>query len=499
MNARYLRIFIAILICICAGCASIQPPSGGKKDVTPPRLLSIIPADSLLNTKVSRIQLRFDEYVTVTDAGKEVQISPILPIAPTVTGMGKKVTVKIADTLLEDNTTYRISFGSAIKDLHEGNVFPRYSYTFSTGGYFDSLQVSGNVIIAATGMVDTGDVYVMLYYASRSDSAIVREKPKYIIKTDRSGNFSLKGLPARKFRIYALKDANSNLIYDGGTELIGFYDGIVQPGDSALKPITLKVFREIDTFAATRANDTASLLKKGRIGSSKNIAKEGLTYTVPLDTADVRKRTFDINLPIILTFNKVFGAIAESRIHLDYDSAGVKMEAPIAVTIDTAAHKNMVRINNPAWLQNTVYTLRLQKGFAKDTAGADVLPSRYTFRTKRDEDYGTLQIHMPTHYAGKQYLLVVFTDADTIYKKPVMDTIINLVRLKPATYNFRLIIDKNENGKWDTGDLFNKIQPEDVIPYGNTILLKPNWSNIVDFEQKRKTRPGTVPERITPK
>jgi len=52
-----------------------------------------------------------------------VEISPILSIPINVTGAYKKVTVKIEDTLLQENTTYRISFGNAIRDVHEGNIF----------------------------------------------------------------------------------------------------------------------------------------------------------------------------------------------------------------------------------------------------------------------------------------------------------------------------------------------------------------------------------------
>ena len=99
---------LLVLLCMGAGCANITAPTGGKKDVIPPRMVSIDPKDSLLNTRVKRIEIHFDEYITVGDAAKEVSFSPILAIQPTVTGKGKTVTVKIIDSLLEDNTTYRL-------------------------------------------------------------------------------------------------------------------------------------------------------------------------------------------------------------------------------------------------------------------------------------------------------------------------------------------------------------------------------------------------------
>jgi hypothetical protein len=49
-----------------------------------------------------------------------------------------------------------------------------------------------------------------------------------------------------------------------------------------------------------------------------------------------------------------------------------------------------------------------------------------------------------------------------------------------------VIIDANRNGKWDSGDLLKRKQPERVMPYNNEINLRPGWENMVDFEEKPK-------------
>ena len=69
---------------------------------------------------------------------------------------------------------------------------------------------------------------------------------------------------------------------------------------------------------------------------------------------------------------------------------------------------------------------------------------------------------------------------------------VNLSQLHPAKYSFRIIVDKNRNGKWDSGNLFGKLQPEEVIPYRETLNLKAGWENIIDFEQKPEP-PKTPP------
>ena len=149
------------------------------------------------------------------------------------------------------------------------------------------------------------------------------------------------------------------------------------------------------------------------------------------------------------------------------------------------------------WLEDKVYTFRLAKGFAKDTAGKDLMPSRYVFRSQEDDDYGKIQLHLPTKYFDRHFVLMVTTEKDTVYQKPVLDTIINLVRLKPAKYTFRIIADKNGNGKWDTGDLFAKLQPEEVIPYSEDIKLRAGFENLVDFEEKPKPVSNAKDKRLS--
>ncbi len=492
-------LLLLVTVCISAGCANITAPTGGKKDTIPPKLVSVEPADSLLDTNVKRIEMYFDEYITVSDVTKEVELSPILAVQPVVTSNNKHVVVKIVDSLLEKNTTYRVSFGKAIKDLHEGNPFigkgkNGYTYTFSTGPYFDSLELKGKVISAATGLPDTGGVLVVLYSAKDKDSAVVKHKPKYVTRANAKGDYTFKGLPGRSFRIYALKDPNNNLIYDGPMtgEMIAFNEQPVTPGDTSQKPVLLRLFSEVvdtankNTDSVKKATDSIA----NNTGFKRKKESGNVSYSVNLDTTNAAKRTFDITKPIKLTFTKST-QLNKDKISLSYDSSDISVPAGITITADTA-HPLVYRIcpgspGDMQWLEDKVYTLKLAKGFAKDTAGKDLMPSRYTFRSREDDDYGKIQLHLPTKYFGSHFVLMVTTDNDTVYQKPVLDTVVSLVRLKPGKYTFRVIVDKNGNGKWDTGDLFLKLQPEEVIPYPEELKLRAGFEHVIDFEEKPKS------------
>jgi hypothetical protein len=93
-----------------------------------------------------------------------------------------------------------------VKDLNEGNVLQNLVYTFSTGPYIDSLQLKGKVILAETGKIDT--TLIVMLHTSANDSAVVKERPRYIAKLNGQGEFVFTNLPPKTFYIYTLKDNN---------------------------------------------------------------------------------------------------------------------------------------------------------------------------------------------------------------------------------------------------------------------------------------------------
>ena len=146
---------------------------------------------------------------------------------PDIKLKNKTVVIKFKEDLAS-NTTYTINFGAAIKDLHEGNQFKDYVYSFSTGDHIDTLCIAGKVLNAADKK-PVGDVYVSLYAADQEniDSLPLTTTPNYITKTDKEGNFRLTGLADQQYLVFALKDANSNLYFDLPNEEVAFLDTLV--------------------------------------------------------------------------------------------------------------------------------------------------------------------------------------------------------------------------------------------------------------------------------
>ena len=208
-------------------CANAVAPTGGPKDDRPPVVVEALPENHSINFFGRKIEITFDEYITLENANQNVLISPPLNEKPDIKLKNKTVVIKFKEDLVP-NTTYTIHFGSAIKDLHEGNLFKDYVYSFSTGSHIDTLCIAGKVL-NANDKKPIEDAYVSLYAADRDnlDSLPMCTKPNYVTKTDKEGNFRLNGLANKKYLVFALKDVNSNLYYDLPNEEVAFLDTLV--------------------------------------------------------------------------------------------------------------------------------------------------------------------------------------------------------------------------------------------------------------------------------
>ena len=210
-------------------CANVVTPSGGPKDIVPPVVLQAIPENQSTNFQDKEIHITFDEYVTLNNPNSNIFISPPLENNPEYKLSGKSLIIKFKEPLKPD-ATYSISFGEAIKDLHEGNIFKDYSYVFSTGENIDTLTLEGK-LLQSVDHKPSADFYVMLYCNDTIslDSLPYISKPYYATKSDKEGKFKLSGLKDSDYLIFALKDENSNLRFDLPNESIAFLDSLVKP------------------------------------------------------------------------------------------------------------------------------------------------------------------------------------------------------------------------------------------------------------------------------
>ena len=101
------------------------------------------------------------------------------------------------------------------------------------------------------------------------------------------------------------------------------------------------------------------------------------------------------------------------------------------------------------------------------------------FKVKSLEDYSNLYLAItgPTESAIVE---ILDSNDKPVRSAPVVDGGAEFMYLNPGTYYARLYIDRNGNGKYDTGNYTEKRQPEEVSYYPQPLELKANW----DVEQE---------------
>lgn len=441
------------------GCANIIPPSGGPRDTIPPVLIKATPPDSTVNFRSNRITLTFNEEVDVKNV-PSIIYSPSIANTPSVTAKGRTINVKFRDTL-SPRTTYSINFGKTIVDYTEGNAPKNFAYVFSTGPYLDSLEVSGRVVLAENAGVDT-TMIVVLHHDLR-DSAVNLKTPPYVTRLDRNGNFSFHNLPKDTFAIYAIGGPSIELskrYQQADKQLFAFNNTPVVPNaDSIELHAYVESSNKTNTSSAIPAskipaNDRRLRVNPPAAGTQNLMSDYVLTFPVPL-------KNFD-----------------SSKVHLATDS--VYNSVPFSTTLDST--KKELRIKS-TWKENMAYHLILEKDFAGDTLGRQLLKTdTLSFNTKKKSDYGSLVLRIKNITSFKNPVLQFVQNNQVVLSVPVKSGIYNQELFQPGEYTLRIFDDLNGNGKWDPGHFFGqKRQPEIVHPIQESITVKANWDN--EFER----------------
>ncbi|HTE08281.1 MAG TPA: Ig-like domain-containing protein [Flavitalea sp.] len=455
-------LFTSWLLAMQSSCASIVPPTGGPRDSLPPVLLTVTPPDSTLNFKGKKISFGFDEYVQIDEVQKNLIVSPTPKTNPIVTTKLKMINVEIKDTL-DPNTTFTLNFGNAISDLNEGNIFRQFTYLFSTGKFIDSLELSGRVVVAETGKADS--TLIVLLYNLFDDSAIVKERSRYMAKVDTLGNFHFVNLAPGKYRVFALEDEGSRRYFDK-SQLFAFMDSTVT-SQSERKDLMLYAYSEEKEEEETTTESTGSKKKKAGpkdkiLQTANNLAGEKLDL---------------LSNPEIAVPVDPFRNLDSTRIHL----LNEKFE-PLnryRVVMDTSNKK--ISIVHP-WLENTKYNILLDSGFVQDTMGRIVLrPDTLQFTTKKKTEYGALKLRFLNLDLKKRPILLFLQNNEIKYTHVFKNNQVNIDLFQVGDFDLRIIYDENRNGRWDPGEFFKKHkQPERVLPVVRKLNVKANWDTEVD-------------------
>jgi hypothetical protein len=529
---NYLIMFVA-LGAFCS-CASVQSPTGGPRDSISPRIVRETPKNPTANFSGNTVSIEFDELIKLNNEANEMSISPAPERFPDIKVRRQILDITFHDTL-EKNTTYTINFGKAVGDVNENNRLKNYTYVFSTGNTIDSLTLSGTV--SSTLAREKSDITVFILPLSQ-DSLFGKKKPGIFTTTDSAGNFTLRNLKENTYRVYALKEqGQGDRIYNSANEEIGFVSDAVQLNKN-ITGVNIQTFKEVPQalavgdrkiendgrislilnrpavspvlkilspanadgskyteFNATR--DTAFMWVNDLTFDSLQVAL--LDQGSSIDTVTLRrnkKDTYSRNLmlttnltanrlrpgsDLILTASGPLTSIDPTKYVLLEDS--IKVTGMEVAKVDGALRKIAIRF---PWRDKRTYNLSIAEGAATDIYNTKSKPSSVKFTLDPIDNYGNiaLKIALPD---TSSYLAEIYRDQQSLQTVAIPKSgIINFKNFPTGRYRVRIIFDKNKNGKWDTGSVRERRQPEYVWNYEKELTIRANW----DIEETI-----TVPKR----
>ena len=108
---------------------------------------------------------------------------------------------------------------------------------------------------------------------------------------------------------------------------------------------------------------------------------------------------------------------------------------------------------------------------------------RTSFSYKSEKDYGNIQIHYQVGECGYPVIVQLLSGNTTLQQDILTgDATKDYNHLEPGPYTIRAILDRNGNGRWDSGDYRKGVQPETIIPFSHDINVRAFWDVEEDFK-----------------
>lgn len=578
-------LFVVAAALLLAACASIGRPEGGPRDMTPPVMVSSTPAPGSVNVSNGRIDIIFDENITLDDPMNKIVVSPPQKKQAQISSNGRRVRITLRDTL-RDSTTYTVDLADAVRDLNEGNILDGLAIDFSTGPSIDTLMISGIVFEGRT-LEPAQGMIVGVYSTPVADTALTTLPMDRITKTNALGRFTIRNLKPGSYRVFAINDLNHDFHWDR-SEDIAFLDRDISPSTMAVevtdtftdaagndslvtrpatrflpddilltwfnenyKPLYLVKHerpdaRRLTLEMSTRSDSLPQLTLLNTVRAGARLDREAVLQSSPdldsltywlrdttligsdtlkiaarylhTDTLDnitfttdtltfalrqpkkkkkrdeetdsVPKLEFvnigissrqpqDLNMPLLFETSAPTASIdsAGFRIEELVDSVWMPVAAKIPSPPDSL--QPMRLLTEMTWKPKTKYRVTIDSLAVTDIYGNHNRPFVQEVSTHAIEDYAALFFNIGD-LGSDSAIVELLTSDKPVRLEPVRNGVATFEYVTPGAYYARLFIDRNHNGRWDTGSVADTVQPEDVFYFSKKLNLKKNW----DVEQQ---------------
>lgn len=231
-------------------------------------------------------------------------------------------------------------------------------------------------------------------------------------------------------------------------------------------------------FQLKRVTDTLNVsLRKARVNIHARASKKITVQKIPpLKFVNNVGSIFEIYNPIMLNFETPIEHIDVSKIKLFQKVDTTFKQIPFKWH-QTDSTK-MAYAFEHKWIAEKSYKIEIDSAAFASIYKRTSEQFKSEFKIRSLDEYSSVKLFI-TPFTPKAMLQVLDTKDDILATKPASEKGTVFQYLKPGDYYVRMFIDENGNGKWDTGNLAKRRQPEDVYYYPKKLTLMANW----EFEE----------------
>ncbi len=243
--------------------------------------------------------------------------------------------------------------------------------------------------------------------------------------------------------------------------LIG-YDSIYNKLDTTLYAKFIKRKGDLEKFKMT--------ISEPKVEANKGILRFDLDYNKPLYIANYDSIFYTIDSLNVIRFTSA-----------DFAWDSVNTKASFEKTIDKKllVKKDETKTKSKAKVSSKVEnTLTIGKGFLISIDRDSSSRIEEKVKILREEDTAVLMVKVKT--TEPNFIVELIDKNNKIIHSIKNTNDYKIENLLPTSYFLKLIIDKNNNGKWDAGNYFKNEEPETITFYKSEkgdkgIYLKANW------------------------
>ena len=150
------------------------------------------------------------------------------------------------------------------------------------------------------------------------------------------------------------------------------------------------------------------------------------------------------------------------------------------------------------WRPDVEYSLEVDSAAFEDIYGLASKPIKQGFKVSSLDTYGTLLVNITDDFGDSPLLVQLLNAQDQVVKSvKAVNGVAEFYYLKPEKYYMRLIVDRNDNGKWDTGCYDDDLQAEEVYYYPELLECKAKWDLTESWSPKSYELSRQKPSAIT--